>query len=130
MLLFSRENVEELRKFLYHSKTHDAKIKVLNYDIENKTLALELFNVIFDIKYLFTFRGVSAVMNLEGNEYGSNHEVWYMTVEDDYSLLEEYMERYKIPKDDVTYFCIGMFSGGEMHILAKEVYVETVAKPE
>lgn len=75
--------------------------------------------------FLFSFRGVSAIMNFEGSEYGSNHTVWYLTIEEEYAFLEEYMERYKIEKDDVLYLCFGMFSGGEMHILAKEVFYES-----
>lgn len=125
-MLYSKRNTEELKKFLYHSATHDAEIKLLSCDIENKILELELFNPIFNIKYLLSFRGVSAIMNFEGNEYGSNHTVWYLTIEEEYAFLEAYMEKYKIEKDAMLYLCFGMFSGGEMHILAKEVCIETV----
>lgn len=124
---FDKSRSKELHKFLYNSYTHDARLENIRYDYTEDILRIEVYNPIFDVKIDFAFCGVETVYTTKGNYIykGSRETVISLTVEDDFSYLKNYIKNYDESVEDLIYLLFGMLSGGELHIVAKEVTIES-----
>ena len=121
---FNKNNIEELKEFLYNSHDHDAKLKNAKYDSGEDSLKIELYNPIFKVKIDLTFHNIGIAFAVKGEWTGSRETIISLTVEDDFSYLHNYIKKYSECIEDSLYLLFQMFSGDELHIVAKEVTVE------
>ncbi len=122
---FNRDNVKELKKFLYNSYVHDAIIDRIEYETKEGILKIQLVNPLYNIRYNISFLKIDIVMGTKGNAFGSRETILALVVEDDYSYLQNYLsEQYKYDNDSL-YLVFQMFSGDELHIVAKDMMLET-----
>lgn len=124
MSTFNRNNIEELNDFLYNSNCHDSTLNSLKYDIIKDTITVELFNPIYKTKMRLTFRNVITMLTLKGEWGGSRETVSSITVEKDFSYFKHYPLQHTGDIEDSLYLLFQMFSGDEIHIVAKEVVAD------
>lgn len=120
---FDKNSAEGLRKLIYNSYAHDAKLESVEYKCAEDELKIKLFNPIFNIKLDLDFHGVETVFAVKGKEYGSRDTLISLTVEVDFSYLQTYLKNSSTCSEDCLYMLFQMFSGGELHVVAKEVAV-------
>lgn len=125
MMKFDRDNVIELKDFLYNSCVHDAKIENVGYQCGKNEIQIELFNPIFNVKMTMVFQNVEIVLAVKGKSYGDSQTIISLTVEEDFSYLKTYLQKYSEDVEFSLYLLFQMFSGNELHIVSKEVFVET-----
>ena len=123
---YNKNNIKELKEFLYNSYVHDAKLENIKYDCREDNIKIELFNPIFGVKILLTFHNIGITFGVKGDWSGNRETINSLTVEDDFSYLNNYLIKHSENKDDSIYILFQMFSGDELHIVSKEVIVETV----
>ena len=121
---FSKNNAEELKKLLYTSCVHDANMKNLEYKCEEDCIKIELLHPYFNNQLDLTFHNIELVFARKGKEFGSRETVISLTVEEDNSYLQAYLSKGSEYPDDALYLLFQMFSGDELHIVAKEVTAE------
>ena len=126
MPIYNKNNVKELKEYLYNSYVHDAKLKNIKCDYIEDRIEIELFNPIFGVKILLTFLNIGITFGVKGDWSGNRETINSLTVEDDFSYLNNYLINHSENKDDSIYILFQMFSGDELHIVSKEVIVETV----
>ena len=124
MLKFNKANTYELRKQLFSSCIHDSKIEKISYNYPENNITIELVNSFFDVKIKIVFCDVVLLLTNKGNWQGSPNAVHSLTIEEDYlRLLDCVPQSYKDIEGSL-YLLLQMFSGDELHIVAKEVVVE------
>ena len=123
---FDKSNIVELKAFLYNEWVHDAIIECVNCDYGNESVGISLFNPYCNVKADFTFHIVEVALSIKGKWHGDRKEIIGITVEDDFSYLEEYLSNYSEYSEDSLYLLFQMFSGDELHIVAKKVVIEVV----
>ena len=121
---FDKDRTKELKAFLYNSCTHDAKLESVRYECGEDCLRVETLNSISNVKTDFIFRNVEMVLAVRGNFMGSRETILSLTVEEDFSYLQRYIQNYRESIDDFLYLLFQMFSGDEWHIVSGEVTVE------
>lgn len=126
MLRFDKFQINSLKDFLYHSAIHDAKIETFRYDRERRILTIETINPIYNVRIVFSFGEVAAVLFFASNEPGSRETIISLTAEEDYSYLQNRTQISGDSLDDSLYLLFQMFSGDELHIVSREVFVEIV----
>lgn len=123
---YNKNDIKELKEFLCNSYVHDAKLKIINYNCSEGSIRIELFNPIFDVKIDLIFLDTVITLAVKG-EWSENREtIISLTAEDDFSYLENYFIRHGEYMQDSLYMLFQMFSGDELHIVSKEVIIETV----
>ena len=122
---FAKRQSEELKKFLYDSKIHDSKIKDLHYEWGTNTLLIKTFNPIFMVETDFTFVDVEIEFAIKGKELGSRETIISLTVESDYEPIIKCQREYSFNEESI-YLLFQMFSGDEVHIVAKEVEIKVL----
>lgn len=125
MSIFSKSNIEKLKEVLYNSYVHDAKIKSVKYECGDNSLNIEMFNSIFQVIINVIFLDIQLAFLVSGNNLGSRETVISLTLEEDYSYLQNYVPEHR-GKIDHLYLLFQMLSGDELHIVSKEVVVETI----
>ncbi|GEM_PF-724877 len=120
---FDKNSAEGLRKLIYNGYAHDAKLESVEYKCAEDELKIKLFNPIFNVKLDLDFHGVETVFAVKGKEYGSRDTLISLTVEVDFSYLQTYLKNSSTCSEDCLYMLFQMFSGGELHVVAKEVAV-------
>jgi len=123
---FDKCHIKELQEILYYSHIHDAKLESVRYERREDRLIVETFNPIFNVGLNLTFRDVGIALAINGNELGSRETIISLTVEEDYSYLQKYIQQYSKSLENSLYLLFQMFSGDELHIVSKEVNVEIV----
>lgn len=123
---FDKCHIKELQEILYYSHIHDAKLESVRYERREDRLIVETFNPIFNIGLNLTFRDVGIALAINGNELGSRETIISLTVEEDFSYLQKYIQQYSKNLENSLYLLFQMFSGDELHIVFKEVNVEIV----
>ena len=123
---FDKCHIKELQEILYYSHIHDAKLERVRYERREDRLIVETFNPIFNIGLNLTFRDVGIALAINGNELGSRETIISLTVEEDFSYLQKYIQQYSKNLENSLYLLFQMFSGDELHIVFKEVNVEIV----
>lgn len=123
---FNKNNIKELKEFLYNSYDHDAKLKNAKYDCGEDSLKIELYNPIFNVKIDLTFLNIGIALVIKGEWSGNRETIISLTVEEDFSYLQNYLLRHSEYMEDSLYLLFQMFSGDELHIISKEVIVEII----
>lgn len=123
---FDKYHIKELQEFLHYSHIHDAKLESVRYERREDRLIVEAFNPIFNVGLNLTFRDVEIALAINGNELGSRETIISLTVEEDFSYLQKYIQQYSKNLENSLYLLFQMFSGDELHIVSKEVNVEIV----
>lgn len=124
MLRYNKNNIKELKEYLYNSHVHDAKLKNIKYDCIEDIIKVELFNPIYDVEIALTFLNIGITLTIKG-EWSENREtVISLTAEDDFSYLQNYLIKQSECMEDYLYLLFQMFSGDELHIVSKEVIIE------
>lgn len=126
MMKFDRNSITKLKEFLYNSCVHDAKMKSIEYQCGENGIKIELFNPIFNSKMTIIFQNVEIVLAVKGKSYGDSKTIVSLTVEEDFSYLKTYLQKYSEGVESCLYLLLQMFSGDELHIVSKEVVVETM----
>ena len=126
MMKFDRNSITKLKEFLYNSCVHDAKMKSIEYQCGENGIKIELFNPIFNSKMTVIFQNVEIVLAVKGKSYGDSKTIVSLTVEEDFSYLKTYLQKYSEGIESSLYLLFQMFSGDELHIVSKEVVVETM----
>ena len=121
---FNKNNANELKEILYNSCVHDAKIENVGYECRLDCIKIELFNSIFNVKIDIIFHNIEIALAVKGNSYGSRETIISLTMEDDFSYLQTYVPKCREGMESCLYLLFQMFSGDELHIVAKEVVVE------
>ena len=121
---FDKNNTKELKDFLYNSYDHDAKLENVIYDCGKDSIKIELYNPIFNVKIQLTFNNIRIALAIKGKEYGSRETIISLTAEEDFTYLQNYLPKYNECIEDSLYLLFQMFSGDELHIIAKEVFVD------
>lgn len=125
MARYDKNNTKELKDILFNSSIHDAKLEsiIYEYDGEN-SLKIKAFNPIFKVQIYLTFRDIGISFAIKGNSPGNNATILSLTVEEDFSYLQNYIQTYSEGIENCVYLLFQMFSGGELHIVSREVIVE------
>ena len=127
---YNKNNIKELKEFLYNSCVHDATLKNIIYDYSNGNIRIELLNLIFNVKIDLTFLDIEIALTVKG-EWSENREtIISLTAEEEFSYLENYRIKHGEYMGDSLYMLFQMLSGDELHIVSKEVIIETVAAVE
>ena len=121
---FDKNNTEELKEFLYNSCVHDAKLENVGYECGEDSIKIELFHSFFNVKIDMFFHNIEIALAIKGNEHGSRETILSLTVEEDFSYLQNYTPNHCEGVEDSLYLLFQMFSGDEWHIVSKEVIVE------
>lgn len=121
---FDKSETKELKELLYNSCIHDAKLESVRYERGEDCLKVEAFNPIFNVKIDLTFRDVGIILMIGDNGLGSRETIISLTAEEDFSYLQNYIQKYSESIEDSLYLLFQMFSGDELHIVSKEVIVE------
>ena len=125
---FNKNNINELKKFLYNSNVHDAELGNIKYDCREESIKIELFNPISNVKIDLTFHHIGTVLTIKGKWPGSRETIISLTVEEDFSYLHNYLLKHSECMEDSLYLLFQMFSGDELHIVSKEVIIEIVGQ--
>lgn len=120
---FDKNNIKELKRVLYDSCVHDAKLGSVEYKCGNDSIKIELFNSIFNVRISLTFCNIEIALATKGREYGNRETIISLTAEDDFSYLQNYIPNAEYG-GNYLYLLFQMFSGDELHIVSKEVIVE------
>lgn len=121
---FDKSKTRELNEFLYNSCIHDAKLESVKYERGESSLKVEAFNPIFNVKIDVTFCDVGIALAIRGTDLGSRETIISLTAEEDFSYLQNYIQKYSESIEDSLYLLFQMFSGDELHIVSREVIVE------
>lgn len=126
MSKYTKSNVEELKAFLYDSYVHDANLGNVEYSCKEDSIKIELFNPIFDVKIDLTFLNIGIALSIKGDWSENRATIISLTVEEDFSYLQNYLLKSSEYTEDSLYLLFQMFSGDELHIVSREVIVEII----
>ena len=121
---YNINNTKELKKFLFNSYVHDANLENVEYDHREDSIKIELFNPIFNVKIYLTFLNIRILLTLKGEWSGKRETIISLTVEEDFSCLQNYLLKHSEYMDASLYLLFQTFSGDELHIVSEEVIVE------
>lgn len=121
---FNKNNIKELKELLYNTYVHDAKLENVGYECGKDSIKVGLFHSFFNVKIDLTFHNIDIVFAVKGNWSGSRETILSLTVEEDFSYLQNYIPKHSEGFEDSLYLLFQMFSGDELHIVSKEVTVE------
>ena len=97
----------------------------VGYQCGKNDIKIELFNPIFNVKMTMVFQNIEIVLAVKDKSYGDSQTIISLTVEEDFSYLKTYLQKYSEDVESSLYLLFQMFSGDELHIVSKEVFVET-----
>ncbi len=126
MSRYNKNNIKELKDFIYNSYVHDAKLENVKYGCREDSIKIELFNPIFDVKIDLTFLNIGIALAIKGEWFGERETIHSLTVEEDFSYLQNYLLKNSKYMEDSLYLLFQMFSGDELHIVSKEVIAEII----
>ena len=126
---FNKSMIHDFKDFFYRECrcVHDAEVVNGNLNWSGDSIKLELFHSYFGVKTTFTFYTIDIAFAIKGKEFGSRNAIYSFTIEEDFSYLQKYIPACS-GYDDSLYLLFQMFSGDEMHVVAKEVAVEIANK--
>lgn len=76
---FNRSSIDDLKKYIYCSNVHDAKIETMSYDIEKKIFMIRAVNSIYGEEINFFFNEVKNILFVSGNEMGNRETIISLT---------------------------------------------------
>lgn len=121
---FDRSQQDALKDYLYRSDIHDARIETYGYDRARKILTINAANSVSEVRINFTFEDVQALRFVRGSWPGDCETILSLTAEEDDLLLQNDMQHCIGRPDDDLYLLFQMFSGDELHIAARKVFIE------
>lgn len=121
---FDKNNIGELKEFIYKSCPHDATVENVKCSCKGNSIEIELYNTFFNVGMNLIFRNVEIALAVKGKEYGNSETILSLTVEEDFSYLQNYLLKHGEYTEDSLYLLFQMFSGDEFHIVSKEVLIE------
>ena len=121
---FNRSSIDDLKKYIYCSNVHDAKIETMSYDIEKKIFMIRAVNSIYGEEINFFFNEVKNILFVSGNEMGNRETIISLTVEEDSSYRSLFTNMCSDCLSKSIYLLFQMFSGDELHILSKNVLID------
>ena len=121
---FDKNNIGELKEFIYNSCPHDATVENVKCSCKGNSIEIELYNTFFNVGMNLIFRNVEIALAVKGKEYGSSETILSLTVEEDFTYLKKYLSDCDESVDSNLYLLFQMFSGDELHIVSKEVIIE------
>lgn len=125
MLKFDKTCEGALKKFIYESHIHDAMLKDLQYDSIHKTVSMQIINLIHNSKMSLHFLDVEIFLRISGSEWGDKNTILSLTIEDDCSQIKDCERLGKKVTNDSIYFLFQMFSGDELHVISREVFIKS-----
>ena len=111
-------------KLLYNSYVHDAKLENIEYDCAEDKITVQMLNPIFNTKMNLTLCNIEMVFSVKGDWHGDRETIHSLTLEKDFSYLNNYLLKQRKPSQDSLYLLFQMFSGDEIHIICKEVIID------
>lgn len=126
MARFNRKDFDELKACVYNSYFHDAEIESVQYTTTSTDLAVNAVNKFFGVKITITFHNVELAFAVQGNDFGCSKTIYSLSVEDDFAALKKYINKLDVNLNDFIYLLFETFSFSELHVVAKEVTIETV----
>ena len=123
---YNKKNTKELEEFLYNSYVHDAKLENVKYNCRENSIKNELFTSISEVKIDLTFLKLGIALTIKGDWSGNRETILSLTVEEDFSYLQNYLLKHREYMEDSLYLLFQMFSGDELHIVSKEVIIEII----
>ena len=96
------------------------------YDCREDSIKIELYNPISDVRMNLTFLNIAIALKIKGEWSGNCETIISLTVEEDFSYLQNYLLKHSEYMEDSLYLLFQMFSGDELHIVSKEVIVEII----
>lgn len=121
---FNKNKIKELKDFLYNSCVHDAKLENFTYKRGEDIIKIKLFNPIYNVKIYLSFYNIGIVLAMKGKAYGSRETIISLTAEEDFTYLQNHLPNQSEGVEESLYILFQMFSGDELHIVAREVSVE------
>ena len=121
---FCKNNEKELKDFFYNDYIHDARLETLHYDWKEDRVQIELWNPIFGVSINLTFFNIAIMLARKGDWIGDRATVLALTVEEDFSALQNASPDNGTRAEDTLYLMFQMFSGAELHIVSEEVFAE------
>ena len=121
---FDKNNIGELKEFIYKSCPHDATVEIVKCSCKGNSIEIELYNTFFNVGMNLIFRNVEIALAVKGKEYGSSETILSLTAEEDFTYLKKYLSDCDESVDSNLYLLFQMFSGDELHIVSKEVIIE------
>ena len=94
------------------------------YDRGQKTLYIKAVNPIHNVGISMIFVDVKVMISIIGNELGCSKTILSLTVEEDYSIMQDYTRICGERLDDSLYLLFQMFSGDELHIVFRELVID------
>ena len=126
MQVYNKNSLKELKKYLYNSDDiHDSEIINFIYSADNNKISVELLSPITKERKKLCFEDLKIVYLSAKIQLDVSSTVNSLTVEDDYSYLEESIRQLDKDIDNYIYLLFQMFSGVEIHIVSKALYIET-----
>jgi len=126
MLTFNKNRTRELKALLHNSCVHDAKLETIEYKCEEDSVKIELFNPNFGVRIKLICLNVGIALTIKGEWAGDRETINSLTVEEDFSYLQNYLLKHSESLEDSLYLLFQMFSGDELHIVSKKVIVEII----
>ena len=126
MQRFNKTNVNELKDFIYYGFAHDALLEKFTFNGNGESARIEFFHPYFKIKTTMVFNDIEVVLVTKGNWGGERGSISSLTIEDDFSYLQTYLPTHSGYSEDSLYLLFQIFSGDELHIVAKEVIIGAV----
>ena len=130
MARFNKNNEKELKEFLYNNYIHDSKLEKFYYDCNEDSIQIELWNPIFGGQINLAFFNISIVLARKGDWIGDRTTILSLTVEEDFSQLQNSNLDNNEYKENSLYLMFQTFSGAELHIVSKEVLVDIIVKED
>ena len=130
MARFNKNNEKELKKFLYNNYIHDSKLGKFYYDCNEDSIQIELWNPIFGGQINLAFFNISIVLARKGDWIGDRTTILSLTVEEDFSQLQNSNLDNNEYKENSLYLMFQTFSGAELHIGSKEVLADIIVKED
>lgn len=127
---FNKNNEKELKKFLYNNYIHDSKLEKFYYDCNEDSIQIELWNPIFGGQINLAFFDISIVLARKGDWIGDRTTILSLTVEEDFSQLQNSNLDNNEYKENSLYLMFQTFSGAELHIVSKEVLADIIVKED
>lgn len=123
---FSKNNIDELNRFLYDSCVHDAKLESIKYNGIQDSTKIELFNPISNTRIYLTLLDTGVALATKGVWPGDRETILSLTVEEDFSYLQNYISGQHECTEEYLYLLFQTFSGDELHVISKEIIIEMV----
>ena len=124
MQRFNKSQIKNLKDCIYMSNIHDARLEDSRYDRGQKTLYIKAVNPIHNVGISMIFVDVKVMISIIGNELGCSKTILSLTVEEDYSIMQDYTRICGERLDDSLYLLFQMFSGDELHIVFRELVID------